>query len=60
MQIVRTAEIIAFQCDNEKCKTRIVSCNPTIQDTKCERCSEGIMKSVDLENTEFKEKDNHV
>ena len=49
---------IAFQCDNEKCKTRIVSSNHKLQDSPCGKCPTGIMKSLDFENNEFKEMDN--
>lgn len=48
---------IAFQCDNEKCKTRIVSTSHIIQDSICGKCEIGKMKSVDFENTEFKNKE---
>jgi len=48
---------IAFQCDNDNCKTRIVSSNPKIQDSMCDKCINGKMKSVDFENTEFKNKE---
>ena len=48
---------IAFQCDNDNCKFRVVSLLHQIQDTICEKCKIGKMKSVDFENTEFKEKD---
>ncbi len=47
---------ICFQCDNPKCKFRYLSLDPKIQDSPCESCGEGTMKSVDLENTEFQDK----
>lgn len=45
--------VFGFQCS--KCGYRRVSRDAKIQDTNCERCSNGIMLSKDLDNTTFQD-----
>ena len=45
---------VAFQCDN--CGYRKFGSNQKEQDSTCEKCKKGKMKSKDLENAEFQDK----